>query len=81
MRQVVKMTKVLYTKADMLSMRCKENLQKSPLKLKYFLGMPIIMTDSVNKADSFWVRDCLEIDIKKQQERLMKGERYENTRT
>jgi hypothetical protein len=75
------MTKVLYAKADMVSMNCKESLQKSPLKLKYFFKMPIIITDSVNESDSFWVRDCLEIDIKKQKERLMKGERYENTRT
>ena len=67
------MTKVFYANTDMVSMTCKESLQKRPLKLKYFVEMPIILTDSVNIADSFWVRDCLEIDIKKQKERLMKG--------
>lgn len=75
------MTKVFHINADMVSMTCKESLHKSSLKLKYFLEMPIILTDSVKIADSFWVRDCLEADIKKQQKRLMKGERYENTRT
>ena len=56
------MIKVLYAKADMVSMRCKVNLQLSGLKLKYSVKMPIILTDSVKEMDSFWVRDCLEID-------------------
>ena len=75
------MNKVLFSRAHMISMKCKKSLQKRPLKLKYLARMPIILTDSVKEADSFWVRDCLEIDIKKQKETLMKGERYENTRT
>lgn len=62
MRQVVKMTKVLYAKADMVSMMCKYYLQLSGLKLKYSVKMPIILTGSVKEDDSFWVRDCLGID-------------------
>ncbi len=63
-RQVFKMTKDFYANADMVSMTCKESLQKRAFKLKYFGEMPIIVVDSVNILDSFWVRDCLEIDKK-----------------
>lgn len=63
--QVVKMTKVLYAKADMINMKCKINLQKRRLKLNYSVKRPIILTGSVKENDSSWVRECLEKDVNK----------------
>ncbi len=39
--------------ADMIIMKCKESLQKSQIKLKFSIKMPIILLESVKEIDSF----------------------------
>ncbi len=37
---------------DMIIMKCKESLQKSQIKLKFSVKMPIILSGSVKEFDS-----------------------------
>ncbi len=38
---------------EKIIMKCKESLQKSQIKLKFSIKMPIILLESVKEIDSF----------------------------